>query len=394
MNLNFLEEGELDEIFGNECPLRKNNSSNPSKGVKEISLEEWESIDIKEQPSSSSYQQDCKIDEDLKKWLSTRRYLKREGMKLVFETKETEAYFEGGEGNEKVQEKLKKLDLMERKYDIPELAVELRRYNLSKAIVYLIERGNQDCIKKFNLPTMSNTCKEFYDVLKNGNLKIVKWFAENGLLNDNRFNFKMVDSVIKSEDLDAIRYLLNKGFCYFNVGKIDRDNCVTSAACSGNLHILKWFIENGDRFNSPLNAWVFYYAAQSGNLEMVKYLVSKECKRDIDAIIVAVRNDDMKMLEYLLEISNTEHRVHNTKPIRHAIKANNPKMVKYLMKANYAIPDEIYEWAVMNKNMDVIDLLSSSDEASCSIPTKIYEWAVINKNMDIITILSTIKSEQ
>jgi len=299
-NFDLLKGTKYDEIFGVNCPMR-NLFKSWEKDKKEV-LDEW-------------------IDDNLREWLYVTDYLKKIRGNISLDKDQTKIYFEknGVGGIPAYQEEIRKLDSMEKKYDIPQLAQILREYNNSKMCAYLIEGGNSHRVAK---PKESLDSKYVYELLSNGGLKVVKWLSENGLL-ASKSEIAIIGSVIKGGSLDAVKYIIEKIFGNTQ-DMFNKSVYINFAISYDQFHILKWLIESGDE--SLKEKITFRYAVQKKSLDMVKSLVEKEYPICDNAIKIAVENNDIEMIKYLLSIGCSQ-------------------------------PNIVYKWAIESDHMDIVKLL-------------------------------------
>lgn len=124
--------------------------------------------------------------------------------------------------------------------------------------------------------------------------RIVKSAAFNGHLNILQYFHKMKDTLDSYEQilyqhaseggrLDVIRWGGRKRYAFNNVAA-----CVNMAVRGGNLDLVKWFREK----NTPWNDETYLFAVQSGNVELLHYLLENGCDLHPLSYNEAVQRDD------------------------------------------------------------------------------------------------------
>jgi ankyrin repeat protein len=103
---------------------------------------------------------------------------------------------------------------------------------------------------------------------------------------------KKLDKAIKFGDLDFYKYLVEEK------GAKIGDDAVEKAAETGNLELVTYLVEKGAKIGDD----AVEYAAKTGNLELVEYLVKNGAKIGDDAVSGAVRNRKSNVVKYLVRI--------------------------------------------------------------------------------------------
>jgi len=310
MSLDFFQEKdplkgtEWDDVFGSKSPLR----------VEGITLNDW-----------------IEKDPDLNIWLEKKEI-------PVFEEKDwknLENYFSGSDHKikEKILEKIIFFDILEKKYDIPEIAKALRCFNIHITNVYLIEGGNEKFISNiplFNRETIKKTIQlgsiKYLEFLKNFSTKenhgrymcesYCAWAAEKGHLHILKWlRDPNTGGGVCDWDEDCCAYAAQGG--HLNVLKWLRDPntgggvcpwneyCCAWAASNGHLHILKWLRDpNTGGGVCPWNEWCCNYAAQNDHLHILKWLRDPEtgggvCPWDGRCCASAASNGHLHILKWL-----------------------------------------------------------------------------------------------
>jgi ankyrin repeat protein len=92
------------------------------------------------------------------------------------------------------------------------------------------------------------------------------------------------------------------------------------ACATGNLELVK-------KLGQPKDGWAIALASSSGNLELVKYLVSINAPIDIYAIPKAAYNGHLDIIKYLVSINSPVH----SEAIYNATFSSHWNIVKYLL---------------------------------------------------------------
>lgn len=121
-----------------------------------------------------------------------------------------------------------------------------------------------------------------------GNLKMVKWLYENNKVDGVPGSDAMSDAVYYS-CFESLKYMAEKG------GVCDED-AVEIAASNNRLDIVEWLLERGYTSTSES----IYYACQTGNLEMLKLLLTDQ-EIDSHAMIIAAENNNINIINFLYD---------------------------------------------------------------------------------------------
>jgi hypothetical protein len=133
-----------------------------------------------------------------------------------------------------------------------------------------------------------------------GHFEIVKWIEEN--TKNPKFQF-IIDKLPLSRKFNEIVGFLQKYKIYgFTEQAFD------NAALQGDLDTLKWLYNNNTDQISCTDI-KFEYVAQSGNIEVVKWLDQIDCEFDVtdEVIEIAVKNNHLDFIKYLCEIDSCYH---------------------------------------------------------------------------------------
>lgn len=129
---------------------------------------------------------------------------------------------------------------------------------------------------------------------QHGILEYVKYFVETGI------DFKIKNHALSLACiygyLDIVTYLIENGASLIK----QRQSCLGLAVSHGRFETVKYLIEKDVNSN---NNSMLLSATQSGNLEIVKYLVGKGAVDNEfnEALISAIRNNYFDIARYLIE---------------------------------------------------------------------------------------------
>jgi len=269
-----LKETKYDKIFGVNCPIRK--------GEMFGSLNEW-----------------LEQDPDLEKWLKMRS----DSDYLKFEPIDLEKYFsltdskkekdkEDIKANEDVHDKIAFFDILEKKYDIPEIAIALREFDINKTIIYLIEGKNDKFITDEMLENAKK--KDVFGRTKNlteiacelGSLIYLKWLRDpntgGGVC---PWDEMCCAYAAQNDHLNILKWLRNPntggGVCPWNM------MCCIWAARSGHLHILKWLRDpNTGGGVCDWDEKCCYSAIKNNHIHILKWLMKPENQDDLCAMMM------------------------------------------------------------------------------------------------------------
>lgn len=171
---------------------------------------------------------------------------------------------------------------------------------------YLVEKGAN--VKAIN----SNGYSVLYWAAQGGNLELVKWLVETHKLDPNledRDGYNALSNAIYYGHLPVARYLVEKG-AHLQAGFSRHQNLLQLAPKNGNLELLKWLIE--EQKQSPLQRveklTPVYKAAEYGQFEMVKYLLSRsdaqqqlKIESQETLLMFAARSGNLELVKWLVE---------------------------------------------------------------------------------------------
>jgi ankyrin repeat protein len=184
------------------------------------------------------------------------------------------------------------------------------------------------------------------EAAKNGSLNVLIYFIEEKGIKPRP---TLIKTSIESGHLDIVKYLLGdevvdkEGNVYklknntltYNIGK----HAVSNAAESGNSDLVKYLVQKGGEIGTD----AVTYAAKSGNLDLVEYLVEKGGKVDGSAVTYAAETDNFNLIKYLVEKGGEIDPVH---AIPRAIERGILHIIKYLVEKLEEQGGEIFDHQV------------------------------------------------
>jgi ankyrin repeat protein len=184
------------------------------------------------------------------------------------------------------------------------------------------------------------------EAAKNGSLNVLRYLIEEKGIKPKP---TLIKTSIESGQLDIVKYLLGdevvdkEGNVYklknntltYNIGK----HAVSNAAESGNSDLVKYLVQKGGEIGTD----AVTYAAKSGNLDLVEYLVEKGGKVDGSAVTYAAETDNFNLIKYLVEKGGEIDPVH---AIPRAIKRGILHIIKYLVEKLEEQGGEIFDHQV------------------------------------------------
>eukprot|EP00953_Heterococcus_sp_UTEX-ZZ885_P016162 9107-Heterococcus_DN1.PRE.2 len=129
-----------------------------------------------------------------------------------------------------------------------------------------------------------------YSPARKGNTSMLRYLKERG------YNLKgmyLCGTAASAGQFETLKYLRSEGCPWWNNIQI-----VNYAAESGNLEMVQWVLQHE---NAPLNADAMTGAARSGSLVMCNYLLSRQCPMDASAYAAAAYKHHFNVLNWLYE---------------------------------------------------------------------------------------------
>jgi hypothetical protein len=235
---------------------------------------------------------------------------------------------------------------------------QLRRYTIDDANQFMAD-GRVNILEGLaNIGVLPNNVG-IIGAIQNLNILSLEWAFQHGIFP----SFENVNLAIELGNLDILRWLFSHRFYPDSAG-------ITIPVNSGNLRILDLFAE----FNLPPSVEDANLAVRNEDLEVLEWLEDYNIFPNADGANMAVRIGNIEILEFL-----EEHDIFPTQEGANiAIETNNPQILRWLINhhifptveaTNYVVINEnnifstvdtIYQ-AVMNENMEILNLLASLD---------------------------------
>lgn len=142
--------------------------------------------------------------------------------------------------------------------------------------------------KKYGSIPISYLNVLFTETFKSGNMEMVQYLKDKGA----SIEKDSLKKAARSGHLSVLHYLLQYGEEY------DTDHILIYAARSGNIDMVKDFIEKG----FPLSSSVYYHAILSDNPQILSYLDEINCPRsDLKSLCdIALQEEKFSSFQYLL----------------------------------------------------------------------------------------------
>ena len=195
--------------------------------------------------------------------------------------------------------------------------------------VYSITNFGKSCLHIATSKGHLNTCKE---LVENYNFSIY-------ITDDNQYT--ALHCACESGNLNLCRYLIREGSDVYSKTK-DNKNCLHISVSKGYLHLFRTLFESYkfDINTTNIKGWnVLHYAAKSGNLEVLKYFIQNGCdvtskaKRNKNSLYTAGKRGYLNLCKALLEKFNFD--IHTTDDdgynvLHYATESGNLKLFYYI----------------------------------------------------------------
>lgn len=191
-------------------------------------------------------------------------------------------------------------------------------------LIYLIEKNDLDLIKYLisngtqltNIPTKFIK-NRFIVSINKGYLEIADYLLKNGAdINVNDvLNGTCLHSFIDCNNINAIKYLIDKGACLDIIDQYWNITPLVHAINRNNLKILKYLIANGADINKHKRdngITLLNHAIGLGNLTITKYLISigldlnENTNDNKSNLHIASENGHHELIEYLIKQKNNQ----------------------------------------------------------------------------------------
>lgn len=228
-----------------------------------------------------------------------------------------------------------------------------------------------------------HSCKNLSDTLiaavHAGAGRIVRYLLDLSDVNCTslyRNGFDFINAVIESGDFTSLRYAVQKRGCNLNEldGEENSRNLLLSAAKSGRLDTLKYLmIEKKLRDTRSTPIGVLHYAALSGKLDIVRYLV-ETLHYTIGAGVLdsAASGGNLAVLKYLIDELGAKIGDADTLIFFAIAGKGNLDVVKYLIDEKRATAGELAPrktiyYAVQHRKLDVTKYLAEDKNVSLNV---------------------------
>lgn len=200
-------------------------------------------------------------------------------------------------------------------------------------IKYLVEEKNTE------IPTNSD-----YVAATENHFDVVKYLIEHGA----EISESTIVIVAQKGNMEMVRYLIGKG------AKIN-ENAVEMAVLNKHYDIVEYLIEKGARISYPTEKLII----KSGNMDLLKLIIKKLAQQNTDltddAVEIAAESGNLEIVKYLIDEKQS---LISNSVLSYAIKSNNIKMVKYFIEEkNFKPSANDVTLASMRGNMEIIKYL-------------------------------------
>lgn len=190
---------------------------------------------------------------------------------------------------------------------------------------------------------------------------------------------KMVLNAISSGDLETAKYLIEETKIDINSADERGKTLLMKACCNTNLDLVKYLVENKAdlTLKDKQNYNALMYAVEKSTLDIVRYLfeesdtinIEQLSKDQMGLLSLAIKNNDFRILRYLVESQNFDITLSNEKGQTLAILAagyGKLDSVKYLMDKNANITakdnngNNILMYAAASGNLALVKYIVNS----------------------------------
>lgn len=148
--------------------------------------------------------------------------------------------------------------------------------------------GHIDIVKLiFEYGTCFDFTEAFFGACQNGRLEIVQYMIEQGVCEWNTGLCGACDGGC----MEMVKFMIEKGANNWDGG-------LFHACESGHLEIVKLMLEKG---SENLNTWCLAMAYQSGNMDLVNYIVQQGVNEWKSCMHIARAKNSLKMMQFIIE---------------------------------------------------------------------------------------------
>ena len=210
------------------------------------------------------------------------------------------------------------------------------------------------------------------------NAKVTQKISVKNPIKDDKV-LKMVLNAVSSGDLETTKYLIEESNLDINSADEKGTTILMKACCNTNLDLVKYLIENKADITiiDKNNYNALMYAIEKSSLDIVRYLFEDASTIDIKQLTtnqigllsLAVKNNDFRILRYLVESQNFDMDLSNEKGQTLALLAagyGKMDVVKYLVDKNANIGakdnngNNILMYAAASGNLSLVKYLVNS----------------------------------
>lgn len=163
---------------------------------------------------------------------------------------------------------------------------------------------------------------------ENGYLEMIKFLADRGANIHTKDDYPLRIAA-KKDYLDIVKYLVEKGA---NVNG-EYESAIILAVEKGNLEIVKYLVKKGADIE---DCYALTLAKMKDYSKIVKYLEKKignvNSRNYYDALITAIRKNDLEAMKYLVEIEKVDVRIRDNYALVCAALEGSLEAVKYLVE--------------------------------------------------------------
>ncbi len=265
-------------------------------------------------------------------------------------------------------------------------------------------------VRTLSFEEMMNLCqvnKEFAEVCRSGLI-----WKEWAKAHEEEELDKALIEMARSGDLRIVKYFVESGADIH----ADNDDVLSVAAWGGHLKVVKYLVENGADIHAEYDA-ALGIAAGNGHLEVVKYLVEngadiyaveneavrraeeyghpevvkylKGIKELDDSLIKMAESGDLRRIRYLVENGADTH-AKNDEALRVAAENGHLEVVKYLVETGadiHAEDDYAVTSAAGKGHLDIVKYLVENGADIHAKNDETLRWATKNGHLEVVTYL-------
>jgi ankyrin repeat protein len=173
----------------------------------------------------------------------------------------------------------------------------------------------------------------------------------------------------------------------YNINIRREDNYALCIAVENNhLEVIEYLIEKGADIHSNDNH-ILRHAAKAGYLDIVKFAIGKGgiSQADIDrALCTAIQYNHIAIVEYLVETASANIHANNESPLIIAAQYRQFDMVEYFVKKSANINSSALEAAITTGRLDIVKLLVKNYSADIHDDNEILRIAIKYEYMKIL----------